>query len=73
METVTLKGCKVHYDPKNITKEAALEQASYRIDEVRKSGSRLKNFTAFTSHKGEDWYDELRKLRARMKSGKIHR
>lgn len=73
MEIVTLKGCKIHYDPKNISKEAALEQASRRIAEVRETGGRLKSFTAFVSHRGEEWYDELRKFKARMKNArKVH-
>lgn len=73
LETVTLKGCKVHFDPKNISKEAALKQAEVRIDELRKNGSQLKNFTAFTPHKGEEWYEKLRRLRTEgRKHGKIH-
>lgn len=62
-------GCKVHYDPNNISEEAALEQAKGRIEEAKKSGSRLKSFTAFTAHRGEAWYDELRKLRGRLRRG----
>ncbi len=72
MESVTLKGCKVHYDPKNISKEAALEQANRRIEELRKTGAKLKSFTAFTPHKGEDWYEQLRKVRKELSNGKIH-
>ena len=73
MESVTLKGCKVHYDPKNISKEAAINQAKKRIEEVRKTGGRLKSFTAFTPHKGEDWYEQLRKVRKDLSHEKIHR
>lgn len=72
MESITLKGCKVHFDPKNISKEAAIEQAEKRIEEVKLNGGRLKSFTAFTPHKGEDWYEQLRKMRKELRSGKIH-
>ena len=67
MESITIKGCKVHYDPKNISKEAAMEQANHKITEARRSGSRLRSFTAFTAHRGEMWYEELRRLRGRMR------
>ncbi len=69
METVTLRGCKVHFDPKNISKEAAMEQASHRIEEVKRSGGKLKSYTAFTAHKGEDWYEQLRRARKELRHG----
>lgn len=75
MESVTFKGCKVHYDPKNISKETALEQANRRIEEARKRGSQLKSFTAFVAHKGEEWYDQLRRFKSRLreaKNGTVH-
>ena len=66
MESITYKGCKVHYDPKNISEEAALAQADRRIAQVKERGARLRSFTAFTAHRGEEWYDELRKLRGKL-------
>ena len=66
MVSITYKGCKVHYDPKNISEESALAQAQARIEQVRRTGAKLKSFTAFTAHKGEEWYEKLRTLRGKL-------
>lgn len=61
----------VHYDPSNITKEQAIEQATVAQERCARMGHRLRSFAASAAHKGEPWYEKLRGLRAKMADRRV--
>ena len=69
MEKIAVGVTTVHYNPSNMTKEQAIEQAKEAQERCRRVGGRLRNFTAHIPHKGEPWYEKLRSLRFRLKEG----
>ena len=49
----------VHYDPQNMSKEQAIEQAARAQEACDKVGGTLRNFTAYIPRKGEPWREKL--------------
>lgn len=70
-EVVTLNKVQVgvmtvFYDPCNMTKEQAVEQAEKAQERCRRQGSMFYKFTANIPHKGEPWYERLCNLKRSM-------
>ena len=60
-----VNGCEVYYDPKNMTREQAVEQYKKHQDEA--GTSVFSKFTASIARKGEPWIEALRQIKRSMK------
>lgn len=66
MERINIMGCTVYYNPKNISKDNAIEQYLRESEEAHKRGSKLRTFVADVPHRRENWYETLKKVRGTL-------
>lgn len=69
METIHMGMTTVYYDPQNMSKEQAIEQAARAQEACDKVGGTLRNFTAYIPRKGEPWREKLQEY-ARARFGR---
>lgn len=65
MVSVKYKGANLHFDPKNISEDNAKAQFDRVLETLK--GAKMNNYTAYTAHKGEQWYEALREAKRRLK------
>lgn len=59
MEAIRVGMTFIHYDPQNMSKEQAVEQAARAQKSCDRVEGTLRNFTAYIPRKGEPWREKL--------------
>ena len=70
MKAIQVGMTTAHYNPQNMSKEQAVEQAARAQEACDRVGGRLRHFTAYIPRKGEPWLEKLQEYAKARFGGK---